>query len=149
LICHKSPLGREGGTFDSQTMPYWTSSRVGAVPQQNANKAKKRSERYARQQGITMEVRTEQTAAGFIIVVFRFQGSRIVFLFFLDGIRRNHVETYVPVFFYSSETGPFRPLIHFSVTFGEIFDEKTVIRIFYLRICHQKFIQIVSLIKFD
>jgi hypothetical protein len=42
-------------------MPYWSSSRVGAVPQgqPNNSKTKKRSERFGRQQkGITMEVRS-------------------------------------------------------------------------------------------
>jgi hypothetical protein len=40
------------------TMPYWSSSRVGAVPQQpsSTNKNKQRGETFARKKGITMEV---------------------------------------------------------------------------------------------
>jgi hypothetical protein len=39
-------------------MPYWSSSRVGAVPQQpsSSNKNKQRGETFARKKGITMEV---------------------------------------------------------------------------------------------
>ena len=62
-ICHK--FAREGEATPLH-MPYWSSSRVGAVPQPNP-KPKKRNERYSRKKGITMEVRCRRMLAIFAV----------------------------------------------------------------------------------